>query len=580
MSLLSVVVAFFLSPALFAVPEVRVSYFKTQLECDTLSDALRLAYYDSLINRNPPDVSDLLLKKAEVLGRAGNIREALATYGRLEGTLTLLPLRDQLEVVYHTAHLYHRIVEEEKALKSMSRLLSLPLPDSLSRYHVRGYVLMSNIYYYLEDYQKMESAVASARSLLDKKREFFSPDVAARLESSVCIEEASIEKFHGRYEEAFRLLNRAKTLDPSAEDVVNIDIGCLLSVQQEHDLAAGYYAKALESDNPDAEIKAIAATNLAFTSISQGDFAGSLDIMERYSDVLEFWKGSVQEAILCEARSEAFEKLGDYRLALRWQRRGDSLRNEIMPPERIRRLERESVDIDISDMERKNQTVVRRAAVMGWVLCCVGAIAAIAAAGWIMTARRLRSSRKESRLLSMRVDEEERKTRMLEREGADALELRNQEVSSMAIQLANMRENIEGLKDVAANPRTKKSELIDAVDTVVRQITMEGKVMEPVMTTFEKVNQSLFDRLYKLHPNLTNAELRMCGFILLNRTNKEIAAMIHRSVRTVETIKYTLRKKLGITESTESYLRRLSLGEGYSGNGDDCAPHEVERGSE
>ena len=36
----------------------------------------------------------------------------------------------------------------------------------------------------------------------------------------------------------------------------------------------------------------------------------------------------------------------------------------------------------------------------------------------------------------------------------------------------------------------------------------------------------------------------------------------------------------GITESTESYLRRLSLGEGYSGNGDDCAPHEVERGSE
>lgn len=37
-----------------------------------------------------------------------------------------------------------------------------------------------------------------------------------------------------------------------------------------------------------------------------------------------------------------------------------------------------------------------------------------------------------------------------------------------------------------------------------------------------------------------------------------------QSLRTIETIKYTLRKKLGITEPTESYLRQLSLGEDFS----------------
>lgn len=556
--------ALYFSLSISAVPEVRVSYFETQLECDTLPDDLRLSYYDSLINRNPRNVSGLMLKKAQILDRMGNIREALDTYGQLEVRLESLPARSQLDVIYYTAHLYHRIVDEENALKTMGRLLCRPLPDSLSYYHVRGYVLLSNIYYYLEDYQKMADAIVSARQLMESKKSHFSPVIASKLESSVCIEEATAAKWQKRYEEAFQLLNRAKELDPSAEDVVNIDIGSLLSVQGEHDLAAGYYAKALESGNPDAEIKAIAASNLAFTAISQGDYSEAIGIMDRHAGELAFWKGSIQEASLCEARSEALEKLGDYAAALRFQRRGDSIRNEIMSPDRIRALERQSVEIAMSEMENKNQAQSRRLTILGWLLIFASSSALVASVGWVVTIGSLRSSRKDCRRLRLRMDEEDRKHRMSEKEASESLELRNQEISSIAIQLANVRENIENLKKIAANPKIKKTEIVEAVEATVRQISLEEKVIDPVVTSFEKVNQSLFDRLYKLHPNLTNAEIRMCGYILMNRTNKEIATMIHRSVRTVETIKYTLRKKLGITEPTESYLRQLSLGEDFS----------------
>ena len=74
---------------------------------------------------------------------------------------------------------------------------------------------------------------------------------------------------------------------------------------------------------------------------------------------------------------------------------------------------------------------------------------------------------------------------------------------------------------------------------------------------FDKSNRELTAILAELHPSLTKSEMRMAGYIVLNLTDKEIADITNRSVRTVESVKYTLRKKLHITEPTSTYLVRL-----------------------
>lgn len=48
-------------------------------------------------------------------------------------------------------------------------------------------------------------------------------------------------------------------------------------------------------------------------------------------------------------------------------------------------------------------------------------------------------------------------------------------------------------------------------------------------------------------------------FILLNRTTKEIAQILNRSPRTVESLKYSLRRKMNLRDiPTEAYLRLIS----------------------
>jgi len=74
---------------------------------------------------------------------------------------------------------------------------------------------------------------------------------------------------------------------------------------------------------------------------------------------------------------------------------------------------------------------------------------------------------------------------------------------------------------------------------------------------FEKFQQLYPDfcpRLLLIAPNLTTGELILVTYVYLNFSSKEIADYTFRSYRTVQTIKYTLRKKLGLKTADDLYV--------------------------
>ncbi|RXG18024.1 helix-turn-helix and ligand-binding sensor domain-containing protein [Leeuwenhoekiella aestuarii] len=76
---------------------------------------------------------------------------------------------------------------------------------------------------------------------------------------------------------------------------------------------------------------------------------------------------------------------------------------------------------------------------------------------------------------------------------------------------------------------------------------------------FEKVHQNFFNQLKEIDPSITKRELRLCAFVKMNLTNKEIAPLLNISTRGVETARYRIRKKLNINdESFNAYLENLA----------------------
>ncbi len=55
--------------------------------------------------------------------------------------------------------------------------------------------------------------------------------------------------------------------------------------------------------------------------------------------------------------------------------------------------------------------------------------------------------------------------------------------------------------------------------------------------------------LLKKYPNLTLNELRICSYLILNISSKEIAELTKRSIRSIESTRLNIRKKMKLSHN-------------------------------
>ena len=61
---------------------------------------------------------------------------------------------------------------------------------------------------------------------------------------------------------------------------------------------------------------------------------------------------------------------------------------------------------------------------------------------------------------------------------------------------------------------------------------------------FNNADKDFIKKLKSIHPNLTPNDLRLCAYLRLNLSSKEIAPLLNISPRSVEVKRYRLRKKM------------------------------------
>ena len=83
-------------------------------------------------------------------------------------------------------------------------------------------------------------------------------------------------------------------------------------------------------------------------------------------------------------------------------------------------------------------------------------------------------------------------------------------------------------------------------------------VWEQFETRFLQTHQGFYERLMKTCPGLTPNERRLCAFLLLDMSTKEISVITGQSIRAIEIARIRLRKKLNLTQSNTSLFEFLS----------------------
>jgi len=63
----------------------------------------------------------------------------------------------------------------------------------------------------------------------------------------------------------------------------------------------------------------------------------------------------------------------------------------------------------------------------------------------------------------------------------------------------------------------------------------------------QEIHQDFIKRLSEQYPNLTAKDLKLCVFLRMNLSTKEIAPLMHLNYRSIELQRYRLRKKMLIS---------------------------------
>jgi ligand-binding sensor domain-containing protein/DNA-binding CsgD family transcriptional regulator len=110
--------------------------------------------------------------------------------------------------------------------------------------------------------------------------------------------------------------------------------------------------------------------------------------------------------------------------------------------------------------------------------------------------------------------------------------------------LVKIKEELEKLKKSSAEEsvRDKIASLINKIDKDIDH----KKQWEIFETAFDEVHEDFLSRLKEKYPNLTPKELRLCAYLRMNISTKEIAPLMNISIRGVEICRYRLRKKMNI----------------------------------
>lgn len=114
---------------------------------------------------------------------------------------------------------------------------------------------------------------------------------------------------------------------------------------------------------------------------------------------------------------------------------------------------------------------------------------------------------------------------------------RSEFITELRRELTHIADHTEG------ETRTTLKRIVHSIDALEH---LDSSWKE-FMVYFDRIHGHFLTDLSKKHPELTETELRLCAFLRLPMTSKDVATIIGCSTRSVEKHRERLRKKFGLT---------------------------------
>ncbi|NRD18640.1 helix-turn-helix transcriptional regulator [Winogradskyella eckloniae] len=178
---------------------------------------------------------------------------------------------------------------------------------------------------------------------------------------------------------------------------------------------------------------------------------------------------------------------------------------------------------------------------------------------------KIKYQKEQQKLLREQTLENEKRIVQLKNESLqNEIKLKSKQLANNAMALVKKNETLQDIKkDLMANKEGFNNyysfkRIVKKLDNSI-VLKDEWEVFE---NNFSQVHDEFFETLKAKHSKLTSKDLKICAYIKMNLSSKEIAPLMNISVRGIETHRYRLKKKLNLENdiSLADYLLNIKNG--------------------
>ena len=139
------------------------------------------------------------------------------------------------------------------------------------------------------------------------------------------------------------------------------------------------------------------------------------------------------------------------------------------------------------------------------------------------------------------------------------IEHKNRELSTVVIQVAQKNRVLSDIHQMLTSLPNNEKDLHSVVKVIQSNMNLD-KYWKKFKLHFEEVHPDFFTKLQTAYKELSQNELKICAYIKMKLSNKEIAQMLNISAKGMETARYRLKKKLQLTTHNDlnKFIQKFS----------------------
>lgn len=533
-------------------------HYIDQLKSDRLPPIVRASYVDSL-NRLDPETHDLFLdEKMRALWQAGRYLEAVDIANRIVAIDDLTPSR-HLNAVWYRAFSYHALGLYGKALDDIYEMITTPKPDSLDYYDVEAEYMMGSIYSLLGNSRMRLKCLEKARN----KIAHLKCDIPHRdnLRMRWHLEKASAFMDSRDWIHALEQDSIAATfpLDSTNEAMIDFDKGVIYAEAGIPRLSEQHFKEFFRKTNENDLLRLQASSNYALFLLRQHRYREALEICRQTIPLttvnrLEHVRGSLYNTM-----AKAYSALGIPDSAYSALEISTAIMDSVFEWRNSTTIAEVTRDFESRLARHERQQIVRASRKKGWIIAGLSLLVIALAVSGALFLRKWRRQQASGEALEERLRTSDSIHTAEIKEVKEVAGNDHRELLRLSMQVEQCNSLLREIQSLVSDNTSSPQGTIKAIKSMMAEYSSDIKNWEIFKLYFEKIHPGFFARLFRRHPDLSPGEVKMCAYILLNLSSKDIAQMSNRSPRTIDSIKYRLHKKLcpGTDVTTRSYLMTL-----------------------